>query len=81
MAATMKTYATRDGEVIVATSDEALVRALRETAMFPVATDAEYMTDVAARVEAETGKPVRTGSAAEFIGDLVAAEVLKEVKP
>ena len=74
----MKAYVTQDGEIIEAASDAALIKALRETAMFPVATDEEYMRDVSKRVKASTGKAVRTGKADEFVADLLAAEVIKE---
>lgn len=77
----MKTYVTQDGELIEAKDSKALVTALRESAMFPVAGDAEFMRDVSDRIKASTGKVVRTSSAAEFVADLVAAEFLKEVAP
>lgn len=74
----MKIYVTQDGEFIEAKDSKVLVRALRESAMFPVAGDAEFMRDVSDRIKASTGKVVRTGNADEFVEDLIAAEFVKE---
>lgn len=67
----MATFILDGHEVTVETAEE-LVSIMHENSRTPAADDKAYMLDVADRTILQDGGKLRTGSAAEFVNDLVA---------
>jgi hypothetical protein len=72
-------YQTEDGIVLKANNAEELVRQLHETSWAPAESDEAWMEEVAKRTWQSRGKTLRWGTAAEFVEDMVAAGMLKEM--
>jgi hypothetical protein len=73
----------RHGHDTIEGSDAtAVVREMRAMATFtPTQNDREYMTQVSARAESQSGKEVRVDSAENFLADLKAADLIEVLEP
>lgn len=64
-------YRLEDGSVITASSSSDFVTKLRESSMFDSeCTDAEYMVNVASRMQVQSGAIIRTDNPENFVNDL-----------
>jgi hypothetical protein len=76
----MKKYQTEDGMILTATTAEELVSKLHAMSLAQAKNDEAWMEDVAQRTWQSTGKSLRWGYAADFIEDMLATGLLKELK-
>jgi hypothetical protein len=67
---------TLDGLELSGGSPDEIVADFHAKAFGPEADDATFMSEVAHRGEQQTGQPIRSDSAANFIADLLAAGLL-----
>lgn len=73
-------YRMNDGALYRADTAAELVAAMHETSFAPAASDEDWMEEVAKRTWQQTGTPVRFGTAAEFVEDLMNIGLIKEEK-
>jgi hypothetical protein len=73
-------YQTDDGIVLKADGPEEVVQQLHEISLAPAENDFAWMEEVAKRTFQATGKTLRWGSAADFVTDMLATGLLKELK-
>lgn len=74
----LRVYRTNDGARFAAQSAEDLVHEMHQASRAPAASDADYMREVAGRIAALGGKPVRIDTATAFVADLLATGYLSK---
>lgn len=76
----MKTYSTDNGTSLYRVyRSRDLIRKLRaESWGGPASSKAQWMSELATRVQQTTGKIVRTDTDTHFVNDLIAAQLIKE---